>query len=133
MRSKKIRGRRESLPIHVNLGVQTRRRADRIAVCELDVREMQVPVVLASIDDHSQHLGHSMVRPLYALVTVWMIGACGKFAHSQSWWTACESFEQNWRPLSESMVHGHPHIGMYWFPRMLAVPSVRKTMTSNPE
>ena len=42
---------------HVDLvGCQTRRRADRIAVCELDVRELQVPVVLSFIDNHSQHL-----------------------------------------------------------------------------
>ena len=31
-----------------------------------------------------------------------------------SWYTACESLEQNWRPLSESMVRGHPHKGMYF-------------------
>ena len=59
---------------HVNLvGRQTRRRANRIVVCQLDVREMQVPVVLSFIDDHSQHLNHSVVHPLNASVTVWMI------------------------------------------------------------
>ena len=69
---------------HVTLvGSQTRRRADRIVACELDVRELQDPVVLSFIDDHSQHLGHSMVYPLNASVVVWMIGACGKLAHSQ--------------------------------------------------
>ena len=50
---------------HVNLvGHQTRRRSDRIVVSELDVRELQIPVVLSFIDDHSQHLGHSVVHPL---------------------------------------------------------------------
>ena len=69
---------------HVNLvGYQTRRRADRIVVFELDVRELQIPVVLSFIDDHSQHMDHRMVHPLNASVTVWMIGACGKLAHSQ--------------------------------------------------
>ena len=69
---------------HVNfVGRQTRRRADRIVVCELDVMELQIPVVLSFIDDHSQHLKHSVVHPLNASVTVWMIGACGKLAHSQ--------------------------------------------------
>ena len=68
---------------HVNLvGGQTRRRADRIVVCELKVRELQVPIVLSFINDHSQHLGYSVVHPLYASVTVWMIGARGKFANS---------------------------------------------------
>ena len=65
------------------VGRQTRRRADRIVVCELDVRELQIPVVLSFIDDHSQRLSHSVVHPLTASVTVWMIGACGKLAHSQ--------------------------------------------------
>ena len=39
---------------HVNLvGRQSRRRADQIVVCEVNVRELQIPVVLF-IDDHSQ-------------------------------------------------------------------------------
>ena len=68
----------------VNLvGGQFRRRADRLVVCELEVRELQIPVVLAFNDDHRQNLGHSVVNPLYASVTSWMIGACGKFAHSK--------------------------------------------------
>ena len=74
---------------------------------------VQIPVVLSFIDDHSQHLGHSMFHPLNASVTVWVIEACGKLAHShnKSWYTACESLEQNWRPSSESMVRDHPHRG----------------------
>ena len=68
---------------HVNLvGGQIRRLANRIVVCELDVRELQIPVVLAFIDDHGQHLGHCIVHPLNASVAVWMMGACGKLAHS---------------------------------------------------
>ena len=68
---------------HVNLvGHQTRGRADRIVVCELDVRELQVPV-LSFIDDHGQHLIQSVVHPLNASVTVWTLGACGKLAHSE--------------------------------------------------
>ena len=57
--------------------------ADLIVVNELDVREPQIPVVLLLVDDHSQHLGHSVVHPLNAPVAVRMIGACGKLAHSQ--------------------------------------------------
>ena len=69
---------------HVNLvGRQTRRRADRIIVSELDMREPKIPIVLSLADDHSQHLGHSVVRPLNASVAVGMVGACGKLAHSQ--------------------------------------------------
>ena len=41
------------------------------------MRELQIPVVLAFIDDHSQHLGHNVS------VTVWIKGACSKLAHSQ--------------------------------------------------
>ena len=69
---------------HVNLvGRQTRRRADRIVASELDVKELQISVVLSLVDDHSQHLGHSVLHTLNASVAVWMIGACGKLAHSQ--------------------------------------------------
>ena len=49
----------------------------------LDVRELQIPVVLSFIDDHTLHLSHSVVHPLNASVTVWMVGACGKLAYSQ--------------------------------------------------
>ena len=69
---------------HVDLvGRQTRRRADEIVVRELDVRQMQVHIVLSLVDDHSQHLGHGVVFPLNAPVTVGMIGACSKLAHAQ--------------------------------------------------
>ena len=71
-------------PIRVNLiERQTRRRADRIVASEFVVRELQIPVVLSLVDDHSQHFGHSVVHPLNAPVAVRMIGACGKLAHSQ--------------------------------------------------
>ena len=70
-------------PAHVNLvGRQTRRRAHRIVVSEPNVRELQIPVVLLFVDNHSQHLCHSVVHPLNAPVAVRMIGACGKLAHS---------------------------------------------------
>ena len=56
---------------HVNLvGRQTRRRTDRIVVSELDARDLQIPVILSLVDDHSQHLGHSVVHPLNAPVAV---------------------------------------------------------------
>ena len=46
---------------HVDLvGCQTRRRADRVVVSEFYVGQMQVPVVLSLVDDHSQHLCHSV-------------------------------------------------------------------------
>ena len=71
-------------PTHVNLvGRQTCRRADRIIVSELDVTEPQTSVVLPLVDDHSQHLSHSVVHPLNAPVAVRMIRACGKLADSQ--------------------------------------------------
>ena len=70
---------------HVNLmGGQTRRRVARIVVCELDVRELQILVVLAFMDDHTQHLGHTVVHQLHASVAVWIVGACGKFPRSQT-------------------------------------------------
>ena len=47
------------------------------------VGELQIPVVLLFVDDHSQHLGHSVVHPLNASVAVGMIGACVQLAHPQ--------------------------------------------------
>ena len=65
------------------VGRQTCLRADRIVVSELDVRELQIPVVVSLVDDHSQHLGYSVVHPLNSSVAVRMMGARGKLAHSQ--------------------------------------------------
>ena len=68
---------------HVDLtGRQTRRRADGIVVSEFDVRQLRVPIVLSLVDDHSQHLGHSVVYPLNAPVTVGMMGVCSKRANA---------------------------------------------------
>ena len=59
---------------HVDLvGRQTSRRADGIVVSEFDLGQMQVPIVLSPGDDHSQHLGHSVIYPLNPPVTVGMI------------------------------------------------------------
>ena len=69
---------------HVDLvGRQTRRRADGTVLSELFVRQMQVPIVLSLVDDHSQHFYHSVIHPLNAAVTVGMIGACSKLVHTQ--------------------------------------------------
>ena len=65
------------------VGRQARRCADGIVVSEFDVRQMQVPIVLSLVDDHSQHLDHSVVHPLNAPVTVGMIEACSKLSHAQ--------------------------------------------------
>ena len=62
---------------------QTRRRADGIAVSEFDVGEVQAPIVLSPVDDHSQHLGDSVVSPFNAPITVGMIAACSKLVHTQ--------------------------------------------------
>ena len=65
------------------VGRQAHRCADGVVVSEFDVRQIQVPIVLSLVDDHSQYLGHRVVHPLNAPVTVGMIRACSKLAHSQ--------------------------------------------------
>ena len=65
------------------VGRQTRRRADGVVVSEFNVGEMQFPIVLSLVDDHSQHLGHSVIYPLNAAVTRGVIGACSRFVHTQ--------------------------------------------------
>ena len=36
-----------------------------------NVRQLPIPLVLASRDDHSQHLGHGVLHSLNASVVVW--------------------------------------------------------------
>ena len=59
------------------------RPADGIVVSEFDARKMQVPIVLFFVDDHSQHLGHSVVHPLNVPLAVGITGACSKLARAQ--------------------------------------------------
>ena len=61
------------------VGRQTRRRADGIILSEFYVGQMQVQIVLSLLDDNTQHLGHSVVYPLNAPVTL----ACSKLVHTQ--------------------------------------------------
>ena len=69
---------------HMDLAwCQIRRHADRIVVSDLDVRQVQIPILLSFVHDHSQHVGQSVVHLLNASVTVGVIGACDKLAHSQ--------------------------------------------------
>ena len=69
---------------HVDLvGRQTRSLADGIVVSKYDVGQTQVSVVLSLVDDHSQHLDHSVVYPLNAPVTAGMMGACSKLVYAQ--------------------------------------------------
>ena len=94
---------------HVNfVGRHTRHRADRIVVCELDVRELQIPVVLSLIDDDSYHLSHSVVDPLNACVAVSMIWVCGTLAHSQQLVHMFEVMEQTGRRCPRAWCAGIP-------------------------
>ena len=49
----------ESAHVHL-VGRQARRRTDGIVVSELDMRKMQVPIVLSLVDDHGHHFGRSV-------------------------------------------------------------------------
>ena len=71
-------------PDHVDpVGRQARLRVDVIVVSELDLRKMRVPIVLSLVDDHCQHLGHSVVHTLNALVTIGTTGGRSLLAHAQ--------------------------------------------------
>ena len=68
---------------HVDfVGRETRRRANVIVVSEFYVGQVQIPIVLSLVDDHSQHFYYSVVYPLNAPVTVGVIGACSKLVHT---------------------------------------------------
>ena len=65
------------------VGRQTRLGPDGIVLSKFDVGQMQVPIVLSLVDDHSQHLGHNVVYQLNTPDTVGMMGACSKLVHTQ--------------------------------------------------
>ena len=56
---------------------------DRIVVGELHVWQLRIPIVLAFVDNHSQHLGHCVVNALHATVAAWMIGAGGDCSNTK--------------------------------------------------
>ena len=69
---------------HVSLvGGQASGGAGRIEVGEVHARQLRIPIVLAFVDDHSQHLGHCMVNTLHTTVTAWMVGAGGDFSNTK--------------------------------------------------
>ena len=65
-------------PAHVNLVEgQASGGDDQIVVGELHGRQLHSPIVLAFVDELSQHLGHCVVNALHTTVTAWMVGAGG--------------------------------------------------------
>lgn len=56
-------------------------------VGQLDVRWLQIPIFLALIEDHGQHLGHHVVHhvvhTLNAAVALWVVGAGGELVNSK--------------------------------------------------
>ena len=104
-------------------GRQARGRADGIVVNKFDVRKVQVPIVLSLIDDHSQYLGHSVVHPLNAPVTVGIIGDSSKLAHAQQLIYSLKKLGAELQAVVREYGARATHKGMYWFTRILAVPS----------
>ena len=60
-----------------------------------------------------------MIHTLHPTIDIWVVGAGGNFPNAKK----LVSFEKNWRPLSESMLRGHPQREMYRLMGMLVVPS----------
>ena len=58
--------------------------ADSIIIRELDVWQVQVPVVLTFVHNHGNHLCHCVVDTLDTAVAVGVLCACGDFAHSHA-------------------------------------------------
>ena len=83
-------------PPHVNLvGGQANGGTDRIVVGELQVRQLHTPIVLAFVDDHSQHIYHYVVVALHTTVAAWMVGVDGDFLKTKKLiYTMWESLDQ---------------------------------------
>ena len=85
---------------------------DRIVVRKFDERGLLTAVVL-DVVDYCQHLDHRVVHTLHFTVAIWVVGAGGNFPNPKQHIDGMHSFEQNWRPLFESMVRGDPQRGIY--------------------
>ena len=74
-------------PAHMNLvGGQVSDGTDRIVVGELHVHQLRISIVLAFVDDHSQHLGHcvvNVVNAFHTTVAAGMVGAGGEFSNTK--------------------------------------------------
>ena len=71
-------------PAYANfVGGQASGGTDRIVVDEVHVRQLRIPIVLAFVDDHSQHLGHCVVNALHTTNATWMVGAGGDFSNTK--------------------------------------------------
>ena len=57
--------------------------ADRVVVCVLDMREVDVPVVLMFVAIHGKHLCHCMVNAFDAAVTAGVVGAGCEFRDAE--------------------------------------------------
>ena len=57
--------------------------AGRIVVGELHVRQLRISIVLAFVDDHSQHVGHCVVNALHTTVIACMLGAGGDSSNTK--------------------------------------------------
>ena len=62
---------------------EARGRADRVVVCVLDMREVDVPVVLMFVAYHGKHLCHCVVDAFDAAVAARMVGAGREFADAE--------------------------------------------------
>ena len=99
---------------HVDLvGCQTRRRADGIVVSEFDVRNMQVPIILSLVGDHSLH---------FWAIVCGLPAQCPRYSRDdRSLWQACarpttdvqlvKAWSRTAGRCPRGIVRGHPHKG----------------------
>ena len=56
---------------------------DGVIVSKFHVWQMDIPIILPLIDDHSEHLSHGMIHAFDAAVAVRLIGTCRNFARAE--------------------------------------------------
>lgn len=54
-----------------------------VVVGGLDPRRVEIPVILALIHKHWEDLGEGRVETFYAVISLWVAGANGKFVGAQ--------------------------------------------------
>ena len=111
-------------PARVNLvGGQARDGTDRIVVSELHVWQLRVPIVLAVVDAHSQHLRYRVANALHTTVTAWMVGAGGDFSNNKELIYDVGKLGAELRAVAREDAAWTPPKELYRFMRILAVPS----------
>ena len=74
---------RETVHVHL-IRSETGCSTNRVVVGELDVGQVEIPIILTFVDDHGEHLSHGVIDAFDPTIAIWMIGAGSDLAHPEA-------------------------------------------------